>query len=73
MLISNAVLKPPKPLASYYSHLFVALSTMHQTAASGVFFLSPSFPPYHSIRRKPDACLEQPLDKCLTVAREACL
>ena len=24
MLISNAVLKPPKPLTSYYSHLFVA-------------------------------------------------
>ena len=31
------------------------LSIMHQTAASGVFSFSPSFHPYHSLWRKPDA------------------
>ena len=56
MLISNAVLKPRKPLASYYSHLCVAL--FHNAPDCNSWSLLPlslPFPPYHTLWREPEA------------------
>ena len=75
MLISNAVFKPPKPLASYYSHLSVA--PFHNAPDCSFWsLLSLSLP--LSVPIIPSGgslmpCLEQPRETCPTVAREPCL
>ena len=56
MLISNAVLKPRKPLASYYSHLCMApFHDAPDCSSWSLLSLSLPFPPYHTLWREPEA------------------